>query len=104
MAIKAEHCLESDSHDKFTTSNTGITTTPYSEYWFVVGKDAHVKDGGVVPLEQEQLLEDGRNNESLIELMEKKECKEAEITWEECLALRLYTGPMFMVRILPTLR
>ena len=38
-AMEDEHTVASDSRDEFTTGNYGVTTTPETEWWFVVEPD-----------------------------------------------------------------
>eukprot|EP00966_Prymnesium_polylepis_P162300 3751053-Prymnesium_polylepis.1 len=38
-AMAAEHTTSSDSLDRFTTGNYGVTTTPQIEWWFVTDSE-----------------------------------------------------------------
>ena len=92
-AIRAEHCLSDDSHDEFSTSNTGLTTTSWREYWIVVQEEDEQVPEGKLP---EVDAADHRSIKSIGELMKEEIVSEAMLCFEEVLALRLYSGPMFM--------
>jgi hypothetical protein len=92
-AIRAEHCLSDDSHDEFSTSNTGLTTTSWREYWIVVQEEDEQVPEGKLP---EVDAADHRSIKSIGELMKEEMVSEAMLCFEEVLALRLYSGPMFM--------
>jgi len=91
-AIRAEHCLSDDSHTEFTTSNTGLTTTSWREYWIVVQEE----DDQVPERLPKVDAADHRNMRSIADLMEEEIVSEAMLCFEEVLALRVYSGPMFM--------
>jgi hypothetical protein len=87
-AMKAEH----ESAFRFTSLNYGIETTPKQEWEFVT--DAKE---GLYPGEKEVGSSDeGRVRKSLDELMQLPECESSGVTREELIAVRLYTGPMYM--------
>ena len=96
-AVEKEHVHEADSQDYFTTSNYQITTTPETEYYFVVAPERLrewpcEKAPGrscrqtlpLVELEKRLALQ----NQKLSEL------NEPHLTVIEAIGGRLYTGPM----------
>jgi len=95
-AIKAEHCLSEDSMDPFQTINTGIMTTSYREYWIVTGPEYDDDDAPEDMPEPDPGEEQKRSIVPLRDLLEMGDCKKAGLMWEEILALRLYSGPMYM--------
>lgn len=89
IAIRAEHCGSADSDDEFQTFNYGGTvTTPRLEYEFVAEPDLSRKDypgmTGAHPRRPIK-LESLRSHQYF-------NC----LTRAELLALRLFTGPMYM--------
>eukprot|EP00966_Prymnesium_polylepis_P070466 1637559-Prymnesium_polylepis.1 len=96
-----EHTASSDSKDKFTTSNYGVTTTPELEWRFVAEPEA----AGIVWPAEEKLRgtpENMRTTMTLVDLRERLKkaneqlegMKEPPLEEEEAFGARLYTGPM----------
>jgi len=88
----AEHCSRADSEDDFTAWNYGITTTPHIEWEYVANPDPKKQYTGEATLENAH----GRTRQSVEELMAKDKIKKGQLSPEELIALRLYTGPMFV--------
>jgi Ca2+-binding EF-hand superfamily protein len=88
----AEHCARADSSDDFTAWNYGITSTPRIEWEFVVCPDANTIYFGEFSAENLH----GRTRQTIDELMAHPKIIKAKLSREELIALRLYTGPMFV--------
>ena len=83
--MRQEHCERAGCDAEFTTGNYKITTTPKSEWQYVVG-------GLMCP--------DMQHNRRLIsssELLQRKVSRDANLCEEEVIAVVLYTGPMFQI-------
>ena len=95
-AIRAEHCLSEDSHDEFEASNTSIKTTSWREYWLVVGRE----DSEPLGEEEMPTVENegtpSRTMKAIKQLLDEPVARDAKLTWEEIVCLRLYSGPMYM--------
>jgi len=99
-AMEAEHTLGESSHVAFETSNYGTSTCPFTEWEFVVHPSplkTYPGEGGP----------HGRRRVAVEELMRNRPCNNGHgdpscagcsscLTREEVIALRLYTGPMYM--------
>lgn len=90
-AMEMEHLYCEDSDDYFITTNyNGTRTKPKVEWEFALNPDPTVSYPGV------GTGEDGRLAEPLKRFLEHPYKIRAALTDAEVLALRLYTGPMFM--------
>ena len=108
QGIETEHCLRSNCKTKFKTGNYNLTTWPALEWEFVVkprveeGRYPHTpKDKSKWPPGCGWRGECGRDAIALEAFLEQKEVqlmvKRASLMAEEVVALRLYTGPMFVL-------
>jgi hypothetical protein len=105
QGMQAEHCLRGNSQREFTTGNYNVTTTPAMEWEFVVEPKEGVpyphtpKDKTLWPSERklEWKGDNGRDTENLEEFMKIKQVRSAGLMKEEVIALRLVSGPMFML-------
>jgi len=103
-AMYNEHCLNSQSSKQFTAWNAGheIKTTPEREWLFVVGRDGLDKSSWTFdveraePVVEEGMMVEGRNAEKLAALLRSPEVERSHVTVAEVVALRLYTGPMYV--------
>ena len=103
-AMYNEHCLNSQSSKQFTAWNAGheIKTTPEREWLFVVGRDGLDKSSWTFdveraePVVEEGMMVEGRNAEKLAALLRSPEVERSHVTVAEIVALRLYTGPMYV--------
>lgn len=89
LAIRAEHCGSADSDDEFRTFNYGGTvTTPKLEYEFVCEPDLARKDypGMSGPHPRKPIRLESLRNHKYYSCLSRA----------ELLALRLFTGPMYM--------
>jgi hypothetical protein len=96
-AMAAEHTMSQDSEEAFVAPNTGLSTTPFKEWLFVVGTGGCVSEAGEIvegERRENEVLAEGRNAKSLEHLKGLIEARESELTMVELVALRLYTGPM----------
>mmetsp|Transcript_13701 Transcript_13701/g.31604 ORF Transcript_13701/g.31604 Transcript_13701/m.31604 type:complete len:911 (-) Transcript_13701:444-3176(-) len=84
-AMKSEHRDDAE----FCAGHLLETTTPWNEWMFVVDPDCSVTYTG------EGEGANYRKRISLDDLMGKEEFKTSELTKEELIGLRLYTGPMY---------
>ena len=98
-AMEREHTSSADSHDKFTTTNYLLTTTPKEEWTFTVEPEkcaewpteqramdaAHKRKPMLLPELRRKLSEINKQ----LELM-----KQVLLMLEEAFGARLYTGPM----------
>lgn len=90
-AMQAEHTMCTDSLDTFVTTNYGGTLTcPSTEWEFVFAPDLDKKYPGM------GLPPMGREPCPIKAFIDHPNTKGAGLTFEEVLALRLYTGPMFV--------
>jgi hypothetical protein len=88
LAIRREHCDSADSEDDFKTFNYGgIVTTPSQEYEFVVEPDLKKNYPGITS---------GRSITPLKQLESHPFYTQSGLTRSELIALRLFTGPMYM--------
>ena len=102
--IQKEHRARSTARKYFTTTNYGVRTTPSLEYQFVTKADPEAsypscpadKSLWKVPLGEAWKGDCGRNVEPLERFMQIPLFKEAGLETAELIALRLYTGPMFI--------
>jgi hypothetical protein len=103
-AMYNEHCLNAEASKQFTAWNAGheIKTTPEREWLFVVGRDGLDKSSWTFdveraePVVEEGMMVEGRNAEKLAALLQSPEVKRSDVTVAEIVALRLYTGPMYV--------
>ena len=103
-AMYNEHCLGAEASKQFTAWNAGheIKTTPEREWLFVVGRDGLDKSSWTFdveraePVVEEGMMVEGRNAEKLAALLRSPEVERSEVTVAEVVALRLYTGPMYV--------
>ena len=103
-AMYNEHCLNAEASKQFTAWNAGheIKTTPEREWLFVVGRDGLDKSSWTFdveraePVVEEGMMVEGRNAEKLAALLRSPEVERSEVTVAEVVALRLYTGPMYV--------
>ena len=103
-AMFNEHCLNAEASKQFTAWNAGheIKTTPEREWLFVVGRDGLDKSSWTFdveraePVVEEGMMVEGRNAEKLAALLRSPEVERSEVTVAEVVALRLYTGPMYV--------
>eukprot|EP01042_Synura_sphagnicola_P004989 gene4989-6355_t len=85
-----EHCDSPDSTNEFITANYGGTvTSPTEEYHFVAAPDLKRKYPGMNG-------KFGRTAVPLQDFMKDRICVSANLTRSEVIALRLFTGPMYM--------
>jgi hypothetical protein len=103
QGMQAEHCLRGNSSMEFTTRNYIVTTTPATEWEIVVEPRRGVlyphtpEDKSLWPEGCEWIGESGRKIEELAEIMAKDEVCRAGLLKEEVIALRLVSGPMFVL-------
>jgi hypothetical protein len=101
-AMWAEHCLSSDSSTTFSPpNNPTLVCTPQDEFYFVVGKDGIDKrewklKPGAVPTFDTCSMVEGRNAKAISELLESPEAKAAGLLDVEIVALRLFSGPLYV--------
>jgi len=103
-AMYNEHCLNDNASKQFTAWNAGheIKTTPEREWLFVVGRDGLDKSSWTFdveraePVVEEGMMVEGRNAEKLAALLRSPEVERSKVTVAEVVALRLYTGPMYV--------
>ena len=103
-AMYNEHLLNGEASKQFTAWNAGheIKTTPEREWLFVVGRDGLDKSSWTFdveraePVVEEGMMVEGRNAEKLAALLQSPEVKRSDVTVAEIVALRLYTGPMYV--------
>jgi hypothetical protein len=103
-AMYNEHCLNAEASKQFTAWNAGheIKTTPEREWLFVVGRDGLDKSSWTFdveraePVVEEGMMVEGRNAEKLAALLRSPEVERSHVTVAEVVALRLYTGPMYV--------
>jgi len=103
-AMYNEHCLNAEASEQFTAWNAGheIKTTPEREWLFVVGRDGLDKSSWTFdveraePVVEEGMMVEGRNAEKLAALLRSPEVERSHVTVAEIVALRLYTGPMYV--------
>jgi hypothetical protein len=86
-SMRAEHCTKEGCTFSFTTGNYHITTTPQSEWAYVVGD----KQGNRVSCPD---MGSGRRVPSLEELKQLPLAIKSNLTRPEIIAVVLYTGPM----------
>ena len=103
-AMYNEHSLNAEASKQFTAWNAGheIKTTPEREWLFVVGRDGLDKSSWTFdveraePVVEEGMMVEGRNAEKLAALLRSPEVERSHVTVAEIVALRLYTGPMYV--------
>jgi hypothetical protein len=91
-AMKREHCDEDNSDTPFKVGNYGGDRYPRQEWEFVVAP----QQGQVYPDEKTGTSDHGRERKDLEDLMKLEKLVAARVTREELIALRLYTGPLYM--------
>jgi hypothetical protein len=105
QGMQGEHCLRGNSQKEFTTGNYNVTTTPAMEWEFVVEPKEGVpyphtpKDKTLWPNERklEWKGENGREPANLEVFMVTEQVRLAGLMKEEVIALRLVSGPMFVL-------
>jgi hypothetical protein len=104
-AMHNEHCLVSGASQRFTTFEglgSPMETTPEREWLFVVGsagldrKTWTFDIAGAEPVVEQGMMVQGRNAKNLSVLMDSPKAKRASLSAAEVVALRLYTGPMYL--------
>jgi hypothetical protein len=104
-AMYNEHCLVSGASQSFTTFEglgCPMETTPTREWLFVVGsagldrKTWTFDIAGAEPVVEEGMMVPGRNAKKLSALLHSPKAKRASLSAAEVVALRLYTGPMYL--------
>ena len=105
-AMYNEHNQVHDAQDEFTAWNAGhkIQTTPTHEWNFVVGSKGVDRSGTTwvfdlaraTPEFTQKDMVRGRNVTALAKLMTKAMVKKAKLTVAEVVAVRLYSGPMYI--------
>jgi hypothetical protein len=103
-AMYNEHCLNAEASKQFSAWNAGheIKTTPEREWLFVVGRDGLDKISWTFDVERAEpvvgvgMMVEGRNAEKLAALLQFPEVQRSDVTVAEIVALRLYTGPMYV--------
>jgi hypothetical protein len=103
-AMYNEHSLNAEASKQFIAWNAGheIKTTPEREWLFVVGRDGLDKSSWTFdveraePVVEEGMMVEGRNAEKLAALLRSPEVERSKVTVAEVVALRLYTGPMYV--------
>ena len=101
----ADHCQKPDSQVEFTTGNYNVVTTSEVEWKFVVEPETPLK----WPIEERLMGDESQKGhmrkllptEILMKRMEGQNIKLAalgadELTWNEVVGARLYTGPLFV--------
>lgn len=111
--MQAEHCASSDSDSVFTVNSYGgVVTTARLEWDFVAGTEAVLEDGTFYPestLDMKKSFPDdigkrparrgkpgGRERKHISDFVKQEIAKKSGLTYEEALALRLWTGPMHL--------
>jgi hypothetical protein len=105
QGMQAEHCLRGNSRREFTTGNYNVTTTPAMEWEFVVEPKDGVayphtpKDKTLWPSDRklEWKGENGRETKDLAVFMATAQVRLAGLSEAEVIALRLVSGPMFVL-------
>jgi hypothetical protein len=98
-----EHNKRGNCDREFTTRNYNVTTTPKTEWKFVVEPEKGAtyphtpKDRLLWPKDCGWKGNCGREVIPISEFMEKEEAKRADLGRDEVIATRLYTGPMFVL-------
>lgn len=87
-AIRNEHQYSNDSHDKFELN--GLLYSPFDEYELIVSPDIKKQYPAV------NNSPEGRSLIPIESFMTHEDCGRAGLLKEEVVALRLYTGPMFV--------
>ena len=105
--MKNEHCERDNADTEFRTSNYNLRTVPRIEWEFVVDPKPNVayehtpRDKKDWPRDKGWYGEHGRVQKTLNELLAEPQVqlqiKKAGLTREEVIAVRLYTGPMFVL-------
>ena len=86
-AMEDEH----KSEEPFQPPNYGTKTYPKLEWEFVANPSA----GKIYPGEKTATNRHGRERKPLGELLQQSECVNCNLTEDELIAIRLYTGPMY---------
>jgi hypothetical protein len=103
QGMQAEHCQRGNSQREFTTSNYNVTTTPATEWEFVVKPRDGVayphtpKDKAQWPKGMVWKGKSGREAVDVEVIMQRTQVTLAGLLKMEVIALRLYTGPMFVL-------
>ena len=103
-AMYNEHCTGSDACMSFTAWNAGhvLETTPLQEWLFVVGREGvdldswQVVVGKAEPEVGAGMMVSGRNAKRLADLLQTGAARRAGLAPAEVIAVRLYTGPMYV--------
>ena len=103
-ALYNEHCTGSDACASFTAWNAGhvLETTPLQEWLFVVGREGvdldswQVVVGKAEPEVGAGMMVSGRNAKRLADLLQTGAARSAGLAPAEVIAVRLYTGPMYV--------
>jgi hypothetical protein len=103
VGMKREHCSRPNARRDFTTTNYNVTTHPALEWDFVVEasddpfKYPHTPGDKTRWRHSHWNGEHGRDVVRLDHFLSKTEAKTAQLMKGEVIALRLYTGPMFVL-------
>ena len=103
-SIMREHCTRPNSSKTYRSPNYNFDFCPSQEYEFVTDPKPgttypHMnhRDGWTEVEKAQWLGERGREQVKLEEVMKRPEVEQAELKVGEVAALRLYTGPMYML-------
>ena len=92
LSVRAAMEDEHKSEEEFRSGNYGTKTCPKLEWEFVTAP----KEGAVYPGEKTVDDSHGRERKLLADLMQQEDCVKSKLTEDELIAIRLYTGPMYM--------
>ena len=104
-AMFNEHNLATNAEAEFTAWNAGhvIKTNAKREWLFVVGAQGVNQDSWTLdpalsePEVAEGMMVDGRNAKRLAQVLDTPEVKKAGLSAAEAVAIRLYTGPLYVL-------
>ena len=104
-AMFNEHNLATNAEAEFTAWNAGhvIKTNAKREWLFVVGAQGVNQDSWTFdpalsqPEVAEGMMVDGRNAKRLAQVLDTPEVKKAGLSAAEAVAIRLYTGPLYVL-------
>ena len=96
--IRREHCERKNADRPHTTPNYKLTTTPRKEFHFVARSTGFACEYPQIPKEEERRSpsDSGRDFVALETFTEHPRAKKAGMREAEVIALRLYTGPMYI--------
>jgi hypothetical protein len=103
QGMQTEHCVRGNSQREFTTGNYNLTTTPATEWEFVVEPKEGAayphtpKDKAKWPKGTDWKGKSGRESKDVEVILQRKQVTLAGLLKVEVIALRLYTGPMFVL-------